>query len=438
MKKSKKKQLLRDGYDPAVVARDPWQFWQKGLDTEPRRYSGSVAAAEGGVDAYAQSVAQLAPGHWRRMPDGGKERVTTSALSRLMRNPNSYQTWSDMMNFLARQLVSHGNCFAAAIRNDRFEITQLHPIAVGNCHYYVEPETKELFYFVNAPDLVEGESRYVLPARDVLHIRLYTPHHPLQGVSPLTYAAMAMSASTALSGHMAQFFNNMARPSFILSTDENLKLDQIKQLRTAWEEQSTKMASGGVPILANGLKAQPLGLNSQDAQLVEAFKMTVEDIGRALRIPLPMLGVATTYASTEELLSFWLSSGLGFLVNHIEAAFDKFFGLPADEFVELDTDVLLRVDLKSRIEALVRGVQGGIYTINEARRVEDKPKVEGGDVPYLQQQMVPIGWHPETQAEETGTPVAAPAAEPAPEKEADAEITKALVIDLFQKKRLAA
>ena len=53
-------------------------------------------------------------------------------------------------------------------------------------------------------------------------------------------------------------------------------------------------------------------------------------------------------------MSYWLSNGLGFLLNHIETALDQFFVLPTDECAEYDTDALLRTDFKSRIEALAR------------------------------------------------------------------------------------
>jgi hypothetical protein len=51
---------------------------------------------------------------------------------------------------------------------------------------------------------------------------------------------------------------------------------------------------------------------------------------------------------------------------------------------------LLRSAMKDRVEALARGVQGGIYAPNEARRLEGLPDVEFGDEPRVQQQVVPL------------------------------------------------
>jgi hypothetical protein len=46
--------------------------------------------------------------------------------------------------------------------------------------------------------------------------------------------------------------------------------------------------------------------------------------------------------------------------------------------------------MKERLEGLARGVQGGIYSPNEARLLEGLPEAEFGDEPRVQQQVVPL------------------------------------------------
>jgi hypothetical protein len=94
-------------------------------------------------------------------------------------------------------------------------------------------------------------------------------------------------------------------------------------------------------------------------------------------------------------MNFWLSNGLGYLLDHIETAFDQFFGLAgveAGEWTEYDTEALLRTELLTRIDALTRGVIGGIYAPNEARAKEGYAAVEAGDEPRVQQQVVPLSF----------------------------------------------
>jgi hypothetical protein len=91
-------------------------------------------------------------------------------------------------------------------------------------------------------------------------------------------------------------------------------------------------------------------------------------------------------------MSFWLSTGLGFCLNHIEQSFDQLFGLKGEpeEYTEFSTDALLRSARKDRIEALARGVQSGIYSPSEARAAEDLDAVAYGDEPRVQAQIIPL------------------------------------------------
>ena len=101
-----------------------WNFWQMDLDPIPG--CGITAMVEACTSAYAQTVAMCPMAHWRALDNGGRERVTTSALSRIARVPNDYQTRSDFLLNLVRSLYLDGNAYALALRNDRFEVASLH------------------------------------------------------------------------------------------------------------------------------------------------------------------------------------------------------------------------------------------------------------------------------------------------------------------------
>ena len=108
----------------------------------------------------------------------------------------------------------------------------------------------------------------------------------------------------------------------------------------------------------------PWSTPGKDAALAEVMKLSQERIALVFRVPLPVLGLGgPSFGSTEALMQFWVATGLGFALNHIESAFDLLFALKGqpDEYTEFSTDSLLRSAFKDRIEALARGVQGGIY-----------------------------------------------------------------------------
>ena len=395
-----------------------WNWWQTGRNISYNNSETSIVHAC--VDAYAQTIASLYGDHYKYDDEGSKARIKAGALSRLLHQPNEYQTRSDFMLNLVKSLLMTGNAYVVGYRNNRGEFDSLHLLPVASTSPYIEPESKAVFYALGENPML-GQIDHLIPARDVMHIRLHTPRHPLIGVSPIHNAAASIAANGAITAHQATFFNNMSRPSGVLSTDMKLNAEQMTQLRSAWEAQSSGMNSGHVPILGGGIKWEPMSLNSQDAQLVQAFHMTVEDVARAFRVPLPLVGDyrAATYNNVEQLIASWLSTGLGFVLEHIELSFDKFFGLPRTQFTEFDVDALLRTDFSTRVDGYTKAIQQGLMTPNEARaKMGGLPAVDKGDVVYAQAQMQPLGYEPPEPAVPTETP------ESVEEPEADPEEAK--------------
>jgi HK97 family phage portal protein len=371
-----------------------WNWWQTGYKPQP--YGQRSAMVEACVSAYSQTVAMCPGDHWRRTRDGGRERVTTSALQRIIKTPNDYESISDFMMNLTRRLYDKGEVFAVAQRNARSEITELHLMRSGIA---MIGEDGSVFYSLWGNEIAQRRFDLTIPApaRDVLHVRLHTPVHPLKGVSPILAAALELAMSTAALSQQLAFYLNMARPSYMLETDQPLTRQQVEDARSRWDDQTQGENAGNSPILTHGLKAKPAVINAVDSQLAEILKMSDQNIALALRIPLQIFGLGgTTYNSTELLMQSWIASGLGFALNHIEEAFGQMFGLGGypDEYLEFDTKALLRSAYRERIEALARGVISGIYSPDEARASEDLPKVKGGygDMPRVQQQVVPLSY----------------------------------------------
>jgi HK97 family phage portal protein len=384
---------LSGGWLPAGA---PWNWWQHGMDLQG--YSPS-AIVERCIAAYSETIASLTPAvHWRENSRGGKTRITTSAASRVLRQPNSYETSSNFMLNLVRSLYLDGNAYALALRNERYAVDEFHLMNPRLSAPQVAL-TGDVFYRLGGNAVIErmiSGSQLIVPARDVLHIRLHESERhpwPLVGETPLVAAMADIGISNAFTDQQINFLMNQARPSAVLSTDLTLDAAQVQALRDRWNEQSKGLHAGGIPILTAGLKVQPWATPAKDAQLAELMKLSAEKICHAFRVPLQLLGLGgAPLGSTEALMHFWLSSGLGFALNHVEQSFDRLFGLRGapEEYCEFDTEALLRSNQKDRIEMLVRGVQGGIYSPNEARNQEGLDSVPFGDEPRVQQQVVPL------------------------------------------------
>lgn len=385
-------------------------WWQLGYDPHA---AGSAAIVEACVAAYSQTVAMCPGNHWRWQKDDGRERVTNSALVRILKRPNDYQSISDFLLNAVRQLYLEGNAYALVRRNDRFEISELHLMNSRHCAARLSVDG-EVFYHLGGNEVIEQRlgGNIVAPAREVLHLKLHTPRHPLIGESPLVAAALELASANAALNQQVRFFLNQSRPSFILTTDQILNRDQVTQLRESWNEQARGLNRGGTPILSAGLKAQALGSTAKDSDLAEILKLSDLAIARVFRIPMQVVGEegGTPYASTESLMQSWRSMGLGFALNHIEETIGNLFKLGGqpDEYLEFDTSALLRSNFKERVEGWAAGVKGGIFGRNDARRDFELAPVEYGEEPWVQQQDIPLSVAGEN-AENPPVPTALPA-----------------------------
>jgi HK97 family phage portal protein len=422
--------------------------WQRALHAPGK---GGVAIVYACVMLYCRAVSQCTAHHLIRGDDGGDVKSATSPASRILRYPNEYEHWSGFVYNVVAGLLFDGEVLCLKVRDDRNAVTALHRVPRGNWSIHIDPDTKAIFYGVNSAETFNSPDMLV-PAREVVHFRMHTPRHPLIGESPVKAAAMAIGINVALNASQLAFFSQMNRPSGVMSTDLALTSAQMKQLREAFNEQSKAWNSGGMPILSNGLKFQPVNITQADSQLIEQQKLSAVDVARVFGVPMALLAEHSgPMGGTEALVSSWLSVGLGSVLENVERTLDRAFDLPANEHIQLDPAPLLRVDFAGRIEGYTKAVQGGIMSPAEVRSKEGLPTMPGSDQLYMQRQMTSLEMLGELAAAElkaktTPPPVPAPppAQEPPPKvddepaKNIDVDITKALVVSLFDSKRKAA
>ena len=158
------------GWLPAEAG-DSWNWWQQGYDIEA---SGARSAmVEACIGSYSQTVAMCPGAHWKTRKDGGRDHIKNSPLARILKAPNAYQTMSDFLLNGVSHLYSDGNMYALALRDQSYDAVELHLMQPRQCSVHVGPEG-EIYYGLNGNPVIDRMLDYpaIVPARDVLHIRL--------------------------------------------------------------------------------------------------------------------------------------------------------------------------------------------------------------------------------------------------------------------------
>lgn len=415
--------------------------WQRNLSLNTDELF-KFGPANACISILSQEMARIPIEHYRMKEDGTRELVTNKAPIRIFRKPNLFQSKSDFILYMMRALLTDGNAYAVAFRNERNEIAELLPVSPRNMWPYIVEGN--IFYGFSdgvVQDIKMLENVTWFPQRDVLHLRMFCPRHPLIGESPITAAYYPALTGMEINKHNANFFHNMSRPSGVLRHPGTLNQQAMDRIKDKFMEITQRGHTGEPIVLQENMEWKPLTMTAVDAELVNSFRLTERQVAQVYRIPPFLLGdlEKATFQNVESLSRFFVSSSLGFYIDHWEEAFKLFFDLPPNETILFDIETaLLRGDLKERMEAYAKGVQNGVLAPNEARKRENLPPREYGDEPRVQQQLVPLQYGMNMQPPSLPAPAAPQAGDDEESEPSEEQMEAARIVALRAIKRAMA
>ena len=320
------------------------------------------------------------------------QETESPSFSPVLRKPNHYQNHIQFKEWWILSKLTWGNSYALKVRDGRGLVTALYLLDPNRCWPLVAP-TGEVFYRIDSDNLSGVEEQVVVPASEIIHDRMNCLFHPLVGLSPIFACGLAAQQGLAIQNNSSKFFENMSRPSGILTAPGAISKETAERLKTQWEANYGGDNIGKVAVLGDALKYEALSVNPVDAQIVEQLKMTAEVVCSTFHVPPFKVGVGSmpTYQNAEILNQIYYSDCLQSLIEQMELCLDEGLGLASPKDgrlmgVELDLDQLLRMDSATMVKTLGEGVNRAIYSPNEARQRLDLPPVEGGASPLMQQQ----------------------------------------------------
>ncbi len=357
-----------------------------GVNVTPTAALG-VPAALRAVTLLSGAVASL-PLKVYRKKDGGREAATDQVAYRLLHEaPNPLMTPFTLKELIMNGLLLNGNFFAY-IDYQAGRPAALWPINPANVTVEQDRDTGAISYRVSTAKGVE-----TVQPTNMLHI-LGLTLDGIRGISPVTLARESLGGAIAELKHGQAFFKNGAAVSGVLQHPGHLGPDAAETLRQSWRDKySGGDNAGKVAVLEEGMEFKPIALSNKDSQWLESRQATVLDVARIFGVPPALLGhlEKASYSSQEAQNQEFLTHSLRPWLTRIEQALERALLKDGALYVEFTTGDLLRTDLKSRFDAYRTALAAGFMTVNEIRKLENMPAVEGGDTLYRPLNMGEMG-----------------------------------------------
>lgn len=358
--------------------------WLAELFGARRSHSGISVTAEtyhrcptayASVAVIAQAVAQLPLHLFRRTADGGKERATDHPLYDLLTDqPNEWTSSYDFRLSMQSSVLRYDQGAFAFINRVGGRIEELVQIPSPQCSVAMDPDTREPVYKVTT----NGRTR-IYDRGDILHLQA------MDGVAPLTAAREAIAVMIAMERYASKLFGRGARPSGVLTLPKGMAVDAVKKAAASWNKaHGGEEGGGGTAVLEDGITWQQTQFSSVDSQFLEVRAQQVIEILRPFRIPPPMVqdfGRAT-WSNSEESGRQFLSLALLPQLQMWQGAIRRSL-LSADDrkayVAEFMIDDLARANLAARMEAYAKAIGCRVLLPNEARAMENRAPLPGGD-----------------------------------------------------------
>ncbi|MBU75370.1 MAG: phage portal protein [Pseudoalteromonadaceae bacterium] len=231
----------------------------------------------------------------------------------------------------------------------------------------------------------------VFTMREIHHVKGFS-RDGFQGESPLQTSADTIGLALAQEEYAAKAFSNglaisgvITRPKEAGQIETQAGIDNLVNGFT--DRHSGLRNAFSVALLQEGMDYKQLAQNHQQAQLIEARKASIADICRLYGVPLSMVFESSgeSYKSVEQNTLNYLMFAVMPWLKRWEQAMHRDLLSPSEKsthLIEFNFNSLIRGDMETRFKSYALGRQWGWLSINDIRRMENLPPVEGGDI-YL-------------------------------------------------------
>lgn len=350
---------------PAVESRTvtTMDYWGHGYDA-PRTRAESFVPAFAAVRTLADAVAS-APIDTYRVVNGRRETINSPDFLVDPSDRTGLFGWLWQMVYSA---AWHGNAYGHVTAWSGLyprKIEWLNPATVQVDTSRLRPE-----YRVNG---------VAYDRTSIVHLSRYLRPGAAVGIIPVVQFARALGLGVEAERFGFEWFQGGGHPTAVLSSDQRLDEEQAKTIKA---RVLAVMRNNREPlVLGAGLKYDRAQATAAEAAFLETHQHGVREASRIWGVPPELIagdsgGNSITYANVEQRLIGFNQLTVRPWATLIEQLLTSL--VPRPQFVKLNLDASVRVDMKTRTEVEVARVQAGLTTPDEERRHEDLAPLPNG------------------------------------------------------------
>ena len=338
------------------------------------------------IRILSESVAQLPLAVFESDKLGNKAKATNHQLYNLLhRQPNEQMTSYIFIQKIMIDLLTRGNSYVYIKRNGGARPVELQPLSPIDTKLVENEGT--IYYEIEGGGIVDSS--------DILHFKVMSQDGYI-GMSPIDVGANAIGYGLALEKYGNSFFGNGAKVSGVLSTDRHLSDEAIQRLKVSFDENYTRIGdSNKTMVLEEGLKFQQISLSNEASQFLASRQFSIEEVCRIFNVPPHMLADLSKSSFnniSEQSREFVQYSLMPYLVMMESEMDTKLFRKNEQGKVETKfvVNALLRGTPKDRSEYYRTMLNIGAMSIDEIRKLEELPTIDGGTNHFMQLNMATL------------------------------------------------
>ncbi len=339
----------------------------------------------------------------------GDQPIEESPLLDLLQKPNPSMSQSEYFQKIISYLLISGNSYMLRVGPETGLPTELYCLRPDR----IEIKTNKIgFMPIEYRYIIDGQIKAKYPIdqitgqSEVKQIKMFNPTDDYLGQSPIMPAAADIDQHNLGGKHNTHLLINGARPSGAVVYKPRDEVGAMTMLTDSQREQlrqdlasrfnGTKN-SGRTMILEGDFDYKEMGLSPKDMDFANMKSMSAKDIALVFGVPAQLIGASDTqtYNNMAEARLALYEETIIPLLRHIESDLNEWlvplFG--EDLTLQYDIDAIPAITERRRMvtDNILRAVQEGVLTRNEARERLGLEPISGGDEVYIPANLFPLG-----------------------------------------------